>query len=327
MAIQNLDGTDAFLVTDLPGAPATGVVRVARKVLASSATDLARSITYSFAVFGIQRGGASAGVNAEGAGVAGAQQAFVDAVRPLVAGGLRLDPGKGFDPAALQPLADIDDRNPLCHSSAVTAAGVVAAIESATGPLEGRTVAVEGVDAGEVPVAVARTVVERGGRIVAASTANECVFNPDGLAPGGLGGALGDLGQTDKAVKVWGAAADVIVCGSKPGALTHMGTPFIRASAVVPWGPVPLTTKALIDLGKAGVTTLPDFVTIAGGLLAGHLEGDEAAVTRGVTERIGGLVGELRGHAEGPFLGACLRAEDFLRSWQDALPFGRPLAA
>jgi hypothetical protein len=46
-----------------------------------------------------------------------------------------------------------------------------------------------------------------------------------------------------------------------------------------------------------------------------------------VTERIGGLVGELRGHAEGPFLGACLRAEDFLRSWQDALPFGRPLAA
>lgn len=328
MPIQTLDGTDAFIVTDLPDAPATGVVRVARKVLASSATDLARSITYTFATFEMQRGGASAGVNAEGDAVPAAQEAFVTAVAPLVEGGLHLDAGKGFDPAALAPLAEVDSRNALGGSPAVTAAGVVAAIEAALGPLDGRTVAVEGVDAGPVPAAVAAAVVARGATIVAASSASAAVFNTDGIDPTALTGQpLADLGETDKAVKLWGAAADVLVCGSKPGVLTHMGTPFVRATALVPWGPVPVTTKALLDLEKAGVTVVPDFISGAGGLLAGYLDGDEAAVTAAVQERIAGVVGELKGHAEGAFLGACYRAEDFLRTWQDKLPFGRPLAA
>lgn len=328
MPIQTLDGTDAFIVTDLPGAPATGVVRVARKVLTSSATDLARSITYSFAVFGIQRGGASAGVNADGDKVPAAQEAFLAAVRPLVADGLHLDPGKGFDPAAMAVLGDVDTRNPLRGSPAVTAAGVVAAIEAALGPLEGKRVAIEGVDAGPVPAAVAAAVSTRGASIVAASTAGEAVFHPEGLPAAELGTRpLGELGEADKAHKLWGAAADVVVCGSKPGVLTHQGTPFVRADALVPWGPAPLTTKALIELERAGVTVLPDFVSAAGGLLAGYADGDEATVTAEVAQRIGALVGELHGHAEGPFVGACLRAEDFLRTWQDQLPFGRPLAA
>ncbi|HNI34929.1 MAG TPA: hypothetical protein PLV93_05985, partial [Microthrixaceae bacterium] len=31
-------------------------------------------------------------------------------------------------------------------------------------------------------------------------------------------------------------------------------------------------------------------------------------------------------HDEGPYLGACYAAEEFLRTWSDELPFGRPLA-
>jgi glutamate dehydrogenase/leucine dehydrogenase len=326
--IQTLDGTDAFIVTDLPDAPATGIVRVARKVLTSSATDLARSATYSFAVFGIQRGGASAGINAEGDAVPAARDAFLAAVHPLVADGLHLDAGKGFDPAALSALADVDDRNPLHGSPAVAAAGVVAALEAALGPVEGRTVAIEGIDAGPVPTAVAAAVEAAGGTIVAASTAGGAVLRSEGLPAADLAGRpLVELGEVDKAHKLWGAAADVIVCGSKPGALTHQGTPFVRAGAVVPWGPIPLMTKALVELERAGVTVLPDFVAAAGGLLAGYTDGDEAAVTTAVAERIAALVRELDGHAEGAFLGACLRAEEFLRTWQDELPFGRPLAA
>ena len=30
---------------------------------------------------------------------------------------------------------------------------------------------------------------------------------------------------------------------------------------------------------------------------------------------------------DGPFLGACYSAEAFLSTWQDELPFGRPLAS
>jgi glutamate dehydrogenase/leucine dehydrogenase len=326
--IHKLTTTDAFVHTDLPGAPSTGVVRVARKVLTSSAADLARSVTYSFAVFELQRGGASAGINAEGEDVVAAQDRFVDEIRPLVVDGLHLDAGKGFDPAALAPLGEADARGPAAGSATVTAAGVVAAAEAALGPLEGRTVGVEGVDAGPVPMAVAAAAVERGARIVAASTAGESVSNAGGIELEALRRpSLAEAGDTDKAPKFWGTSADLVFCGSRPGVLNHQGTAFVRTTAVVPWGPVPLTTKALIDLGKAGVMVVPDFVAIAGGVVGGYLDGDEPAVAQAATERIAALITDLHGHAEGPFLGACLQAEAFLRTWQDQLPFGRPLAA
>ena len=328
MPIHTLSGTDAFVLTDLADAPATGVVRVARKVLTSSAAELARSATYSFALFEMQRSGASAGVNAEGAAIEPAQEAFVAEVAPLVEAGLHLDAGKGFDPAALAPLASADSRNPAGVSPTVTAAGVVAALEAVLGPVEDRKVGIEGIDSGAVPLAVAAALLDRGARIVAVSTAERSVINQDGLDLEVLRGpGLADAGQTDKSVKFWGTSAEVVLCGSRPGVLTHMGTPFVRATTIVPWGPVPLTTKALVDLGKGGITVLPDFVAIAGGVVGGYLDGNEAAVTSTVTDRVSGLVQELHGHAEGPFLGACLRAEAFLRTWQDRLPFGRPLAA
>lgn len=326
--IHTLSGTDAFVLTDLDDAPATGLVRVARKVLTSSAAELARSSTYSFALFEMPRSGASAGVNAEGDAVGGAQEAFVAEVAPLVEAGLHLDAGKGFDPAALAPLAPADTRNPAGRSPAVAAAGVVAALEAALGSVEGRSIGIEGIDAGPVPLEVAGALVGRGARIVAVSTAERSVINQDGLDLEVLPGpGLAEAGQTDKSVKFWGASAEVVLCGSRPGVLTHMGTPFVRATAIVPWGPVPLTTKALIDLGKGGVTVLPDFLTIAGGVVGGYLEGDEDAVGATIADRITSLVKELHGHAEGPFLGACLRAEAFLRTWRERLPFGRPLAA
>ena len=37
-------------------------------------------------------------------------------------------------------------------------------------------------------------------------------------------------------------------------------------------------------------------------------------------------VAELAGEGTGLWMAAALRAEAFLRTWQDELPFGRPLA-
>jgi hypothetical protein len=52
MALTKLSSTDAFVITDGGSdAPATGVVRTAKKILQSSASDLARSVSYSFAAF------------------------------------------------------------------------------------------------------------------------------------------------------------------------------------------------------------------------------------------------------------------------------------
>ena len=64
--IHKLESTDAFIAFDLDDAPATGITRLARKVLQDGAKLLARSTTYSFASFGIQMGGGSAGINAQG---------------------------------------------------------------------------------------------------------------------------------------------------------------------------------------------------------------------------------------------------------------------
>jgi hypothetical protein len=121
---------------------------------------------------------------------------------------------------------------------------------------------------------------------------------------------------------VWGADADVIFAGSKAGAMTHEGAAYVKARTIAPIGPVPITSKSLAVLGRAGVTYLPDFVSVAGPLLVGVGGVDPLEAPA----KIGELVTELAAHPDGLFLGACKRAEDFLRTWQAELPFGRPLA-
>ena len=42
---------------------------------------------------------------------------------------------------------------------------------------------------------------------------------------------------------------------------------------------------------------------------------------------VAALMTEALASEDGPFLGACYAAESFLSTWQDELPFGRPLAS
>ena len=66
MQVQKLSSTDAFVLRDLgDDVRSIGVVRCAPKILQDGATWLARSVTYACASFGIQAGGASAGINAK----------------------------------------------------------------------------------------------------------------------------------------------------------------------------------------------------------------------------------------------------------------------
>ena len=148
MALTNLSSTDAFIITDAgdPDAPATGVVRTAKKILESSAADLARSVSYSFASFEVQRVGASAGINAVDDAVGAATEAFVAEVADRVASGaLQLDAGKGTDPAGIRALTDATARPALAGTVDATVAGVIAAGAWANGgSLDGTSFAVEG---------------------------------------------------------------------------------------------------------------------------------------------------------------------------------------
>lgn len=355
MGTRRLTGTDGFVIVDLDDAPgSSGLMRLAPKILPSGAREIARSATYGFATVGMQRSGASGGINARPGGRAGAVEAFVAECEPWVASGEFLpDAGKGLSTDDLGPLQAQDPRHPIRLSSnggislseRLAGAGAVAAAAAALDGLEGRRVVIEG--CGPAGVAAAAAATERGATL--AGVATEKGFC---AATGGAGLDVSALreawaghgpafvqhldGACSEPGDVWGAADDVLLLGSKMGALNHGVADGLEVSAVACLHPIPFTTRALVILQAAGVVVLADFVCLAGPLFAAWpaelagLEGDAVtaeAIEAAAVEAITNLVRETAGHPDGAFLGACGHAESFLRTWRDQLPFGRPLAA
>ena len=312
MPVQKLKTTDGFVVRDFADAPSAGIVRRGRKILQRSATDLARSATYGFAFHGIERGGASAGLNAEGEEEGPALTALVAELHSELADGrLDLHPAKGIGDdewsAALMEAGTDGDAVDTSADGAITAAdrrtestvtGVLAATSwTLGGSIDNRRIIVEGDPDDQVPAALRAAVTAAGATVV----------EPD---------------VTDgKPWTMWATQADALLVGSRPGALNHQGAELLNVSAVIPWAPIPVTTKALAVMISRDITYVPDFVAASGPVVVDHLPG-ERTIDRQVTEGLNAL----DGHDEPLFIAACHQAEAFLRTWQDTLPFGRPLA-
>lgn len=335
-----------FVYVDLDGATAAdGVVRSARKILQDGAKSLARSRTYAWALLERQVSGASAGLSVDPSDHGAAIRVFVDAVAERVAAGeLALDPAKGVTARELAELNAVDRRSTLRDIERPTgtladellAASVTSAAATALGDsgLDGRTVAVEG--AGSSLPAVLAALDAAGATVVAVGSASGTVADRAGLDAAAVAEALAEhgegfptaLGSELPAPAVLSADAQVLLCGSRVGLIDHDVAAELPHQLVAPVGPVPVTAKALAVAGRRDIAVLADFLTCAGPLLAfrpaedatpdGLL--DEAA--RRATE----LTAELTDHPDGPFLGACRRAEQYLGTWQERLPFGRPLA-
>ena len=107
------------------------------------------------------------------------------------------------------------------------------------------------------------------------------------------------------------AAADLLFVGAGVGAIDHASADGLGAQVVVPTVRLTVTTRALAMCSRRGIVVLPDFVVLA----APRDASDEATA----------VLTEVLDHADGPVLGACERSEAFLGSWQDELPFGRPI--
>lgn len=294
MTLHRLTGTDAFLVVDLPGAPAAlGVVRCARKILVDGAEALARSVTYGAAALGYRASGASAGINAEGDARDAAVAAFLAEAPDLVGDAqLVLTAGKGVtaeEVSALRGPAPEPDRVDL-----LVAASAVSATRAALGELQGREVVVEALGA-------------RSRALVEAFTA--------------AGANATESSDAETPCDVW--------CpGSKVGLVDHEVAAAIGATTIVPAAPLAVTARGLAVARRRDIVVLPDFLTLAGPLIA-TLE-PAAPTGEALHARIAELVGRATSavvaHEHGPLLGACFAAEDFLRTWCDELPFGRPLA-
>ncbi len=287
MRIQKLETTDAFVVWDLDGAArSVGIARLAPKILQEGAEMLARSVTYSFAAFGVKASGASAGINAKPEGRDAAVEAFVRELAPLAgAGTLVLHAGSGLQDADLVPVTRPDVA--ALADDELTAHSAVVATEATIGSLDGKSVAVAGT--GTLADAAAIALGDRGAEVV-----------DDGL----------DI------------PADALLVAGKSGMITHEVAEGVKAGVVVPLTPLPITAKAYAVLRRAGVTYLPDFVALAAPLLAAC---DSQDATDPV-ERVRATVTELAPSGPDAWLVAVGMAEAFLSTWQEALPFGRPLA-
>jgi len=338
--IHKFESVDAFVAIDLSDTEASsGPVRWARKVLQGGAKDLARSQTYTYALLGMRRGGASAGISADGPDRASAVEGFVAEAAALVADGTYLpDAAKGVGYDDLASLVDGDPRDTVrLGKFAARCEGLSAAVvaQRSVGGLDGRTVAIEGFAANGP--ALAASIVERGGRVISVSTAEGTAGNDEGISDSDLAWAwttngaemVKQIGTVEAATAIFGSGADVMFVGSKMGIVDHgVATQLTDTAAVVPCGRLPLTARALAVLRGANVAVPADFVALAGSSLAawGDSHRSDAEILAGVAEDIGDLSAEFSAHDDGPFLAACLYAEAFLSEWQDELPFGRPLA-
>lgn len=335
MRIHKFQTTEAFVAIDLVGADASsGPVRWAKKVLQGGAKDLARSQTYTYAALGMQRGGASAGISAGPEERSVAIDAFLAEVGPLVADRTYLpDAAKGVGAEELAPLTTDDPRDQArLGSFAERCDGLSAAVTAETlVGLEGRTVAIEGFGVNGSSIVAA--VVERGATVTAVSTAAGTVSNPAGLDPAALASlgtdGLEALGEVTAPDAVFDVGADVVFAGSKTGIVDHTVAARIgAATALVSSGRLAMTARGLAVLRSAGVVAPADFVSLAGSTIAawGEPSRTDDEILTAVAESTAALGAEHRGHADGAFLAACHMAEAFLSTWQDELPFGRPLA-
>lgn len=329
------------MAVDLPDArQGAGLVRCAPKILRDGAALLARSATYLYASYELEVSGASAGINAPAPERAEAVSAAMAALVPVAREQhLLLDPGKGVTDVDLVPLREVDDRPALYHDARRRLTGQGAAAAAATyRPLEGRSVAIEFLD--ETGLAFAAAAVDAGARIVAVSTPQAGTATaPDGFDLAGLRAAhesRGDEAPADlvtepgPAAEVLRVQTDVLAVGSRAGVVDHEVAAGLAADTLVPIGPAPVTARALAVLRRAGVTVLPDCISLGGTIPASGLTGpapaDEKAARAAGEQLVTAAAQEVLDHPAGPFLGACERAERFLSTWREELPFGRPLA-
>jgi glutamate dehydrogenase/leucine dehydrogenase len=289
--IHKLSGTDAFVVFDLDDADsAYGLTRLAPKILTDGATLLARSNTYAFASFGLARSGASAGINTKPDQRDEAVRAFVEEVGPLAAEGrLVIDPGQGLTADDFAPLREHDPR-----PAELLADGHLVDL-TVSGALAAADVVLGGLEGARVRI---------DGTGPAATTAMADVVD--------AGADVIGEDETDP---------DVLLAGGRAGSIDDEAAAGLSVRVVVPIAPVPVTAKGFATLSKAGAVYVPDFVSLAAPLLAGFDPDGGDPV-----ERVRTLVTELAGEGTGLWMAAVSRAEDFLRTWQETLPFGRPLA-
>jgi glutamate dehydrogenase (NAD(P)+) len=283
-----LETVRGFVVYDLPDAPtSSGGTRLAADVTVRELRLLARAMTYKFAIARLPIGGAKVGLVAGPSEREAVLSRFRREISPLLARGcLATGPDLGtseddfaYLPRPGEPGGIAAERiGGVPAEEYLTGFAAAAAVDAAVG-IAGRTVALEGV--GKAGSGIARELVRRGARLVAASTVEGCAIAPAGLDVETLleaRAAVGDAcihhagGEVRRCEVLWDVAADVVVPGARTGVLDASTAGRLAARAVVPVANAPYTRAGLGVLRARGIAAHADFLVSAGGVMAYYHE-------------------------------------------------------
>lgn len=341
METRQLEATTGFVIYDLPDADCyVGPARLGAKLAPGNATMLVRHQTYAFALLQQKRSGATIGFKVDPEGATEAIEAAAGELADELEGQkLLTSPGLRLTREMLSPFLRhdqrntiaVDDRDGVTFEDELVGVGASTAADRACGGLDGKRVSIEGF--GPLGLAIAREVEQRGGQVARVATAKGCVsgsFDAATLADAFLAAGpacVEQLGDVGKPWEIWKGDVDAIFVGSKPGAMSGDGANSIGSTPVIAFSPAAISSKALAILRQNGTTAVADFLAAVGPALAWWPE--EGAghddVRSATTAAVENLMNDTADHVDGSFMAACYAAESFLSTWQDTLPFGRPL--
>jgi glutamate dehydrogenase (NAD(P)+) len=288
-------GLDAFVVIDHDLFPvAAGGTRMLPDVDVDEVAGLARAMTWKLAACRLPLAGAKAGIRFTGGDRAVVLTAYRRALESysdvFVTG-----PDMGTSPA---DFLDADkDVLPLWAQTyeglgmddLATGHGVKAAAGAALRHLDldlgldGAAVAIEGF--GKVGAGTARACARAGARIVAVSTVNGLLADPDGLDVDELLALRGRHGDrfvehghrpVRAGAELFELECDVLVPGARPHSITADVARRVRCAAVAPAANIPYGVGAVEILRERGVVAVPDFVANSGGVhLYATVDSDE----------------------------------------------------
>ncbi|MEM9606695.1 MAG: Glu/Leu/Phe/Val dehydrogenase dimerization domain-containing protein [Actinomycetota bacterium] len=330
MKLHKLSSTTGWAVLEYEDAPCFGATTLGPKVLQATAKLHARAGTYKFALLGEQLGGGAGGIKVDTEQRADAVAAFADEVATELAetGRFHTSAGWGLSDAELAPVLAYDPRNPAFreHGDELVATGFVAGSTVAMGGVEGRTLSL-GHLSPTLMVGVEQ-LVAGGARVTAAAHRAAGAIDAEGLSLDRLRALQGgeDEGGATRE-EVWAVDADLFVPPTALRAIDHVNESGIGAGAVLGITDLVVTPRAVAQLRSRRVEVWPEWVATIGPTMAGlaHPDASLDDLKAAIAAKVEEIMRAARDHEDGPIVGAAIAAEDFLRTWRDELPFGRPL--
>jgi glutamate dehydrogenase (NAD(P)+) len=276
-------GLDAVVVIDheLFGKSAGGT-RMIPDVTEEEVARLARAMTWKLAVAHVPYAGAKAGIRFSGGDRAAILAAYFARIAEI--DGFLTGPDMGTSPDDFEH-GHSDGSPPLWAQSfegmhmddLAVGRGILGATRAALDrlgrSLEDAAIAIEGF--GKAGAGTAKAMHDAGARVVAVSTIEGALVDPDGLDVPlllGLRREHGDRLVHEAGLEVqprealFGVECDVLVPGARPDVITAGSASTLRASAIVPAANIPYADGAVEALHEAGILALPDFVSNAGGV-------------------------------------------------------------